>query len=623
MKKVIEIIAKLILAYLTTISIAGISGYGITGIEIMLPCIFALTFIVYHTAYNRIILLISESCQNVLKRDILCSLPVGILLGAAITTGAHYDIWNQSITAFGMADVIYFVMLSLFLIMAVFILFGALDRIGGEKENVKDTQKKTADAGKVRIFGIRNYVITIIILIICWLPYYLTLLPGNMGIDTFEEIEMCLGSIPWTNHHPVFFTMLIGAVIKLTSFGTLNFSMGVFATLQMLLFAATLSGIIGWLWENISDIRRAKQICIIGLLFFALYPVNPMFAIYVSKDVLFSCALVMLTISLYEMVNVSKTTEMSHSQATNDAPAHNTYEGFKISTMVKIAVWSLFTMMLRNNGLLIIIFVGIFLLIHFRREWKKILIMVGMPIAIFMLFRLCAYRALNVAPQSFAESASVPLQQTGYVIVCSDGDYIEGLSETENELLSRIMPYDKVREVYELGYTDCLKFDESFDDEYFNEHSREYMKVWLHLLPTHFSEYVKAYLAQTIGYWHYGETNTLCTQGVDNNLLGIERNDLIENLTGVSLFGIIEKLMLLVRKAPILCMLSSMAIQIYMVLLIACNYYRKKESGCIIGLLPVILLWITIMIATPAFCLFRYTFALFMLWPVWFKELTD
>ena len=125
---------------------------------------------------------------------------------------------------------------------------------------------------------------------------------------------------------------------------------------------------------------------------------------------------------------------------------------------------------------------------------------------------------------------------------------------------------------------------------------------------------------QTVGYWHYGETNSVCTQGCTENELGVAQVDIIENITGISLEPVFEKLVLAGRKAPIVCVLGSMAMQISMVFLLILQYVRRKCAKQAIWLLPLVILWGTIMIATPAFCLLRYLFPIFLLWPFLLAE---
>ena len=177
------------------------------------------------------------------------------------------------------------------------------------------------------------------------------------------------------------------------------------------------------------------------------------------------------------------------------------------------------------------------------------------------------------------------------------------------------MPVEKVKEVYQPGYTDMYKFDEEFNDAFLNENTGRFLGVWWNGCKNHLGSYIKAYLMQTVGYWHYGETNSVCTQGITANTLGVEQIDVISNGFGFSSEPVMEKLVLAGRKAPVICILGSMAMQIFMVLLLIIQYLRRKNGRFILWLLPLVLLWGTIMIATPAFCLLRYMYPLFLLWP--------
>lgn len=582
MKKIIRPGIKLILAYLSAVSMGIVTGYGITGIEIMLPCIFALALIVYHKA--------DEALKAANKRDIISAVIVGVIFALGVVVGSNIDVWEQTISPVGMKDIVACPVLAVFFSAVVLLLFGFIDKNRKDSSDVKEELPDKATFFRLSL-----------LMIVCWMPYYLTMLPGNLGKDTFESIDMCLGRIPWTNHHPIFFTSLINIVIKLTSFaGSIIFSMAVFTFLHMVVVALTLSYL---------SCKLCKRYRICAAICFALYPVVAMFSIYISKDVLFSCAMVMLVLKLYDVVKADDITKKDG---------------------ILLSIYSLLTMLLRNNGLLIICVLAIVMAIVYRKSLKVVLPALLAPIIIFIIFKKGAYAALNISPESFAESASIPLQQIGYVIceaenVDSGSDVeIKGLSNEDIAFLQELMPFERVAEVYNLGYTDDYKFDEQFNDTLLNENEGKFIGIWFKALPGNFGSYVNAYLAQTAGYWHYGETNTLCTQGIwEDNEIGVERIDVIKNITGISLFGIIEKLMLGMRKAPLLCILTSMAMQFYFVLLLAIDYIRCGRYKRIIALLPLLLLWVSIMIATPAFCLFRYTYPMFLLWPLTIQELIE
>lgn len=283
--------------------------------------------------------------------------------------------------------------------------------------------------------------------------------------------------------------------------------------------------------------------------------------------------------------------------------------------IIKIGLLFLLACMLRNNGMYVAIVMTVVFLVKYRRYAKRILLLFICVIGLFRIWYGPAFDAMGIEKQSFAEAASVPLQQVGYVLW--EGKEFSG---EDMAFLEKIMPVSRVKEVYQPGFTDPYKFDEQFDDEFFNANTGEFLKVWAHGLIPYFPEYVEAYLHQTQGYWYYGTTNSVVTQGCTENDLGVEQIDVINTISGFSLEPVFEKAVLAGRKAPVICILGSMAMQMLMVLLLAIQYFRRKKAQKAIWLLPLLLLWATLMVATPAFCLLRYLFFVFLLWPYLIAE---
>lgn len=565
-----------ILSYLVTISLAQITHFGITGIDIILPGIFAFVYLVMY-----------QFVKVGKIGDLKYASPLGILFSATLVVGSHIDIYDASFTSVSLPDVLYFIILSIFFIAIILLLFRFIEKYGFMIYSTDDSKK---------IISLTKYYwIVVGILLLCWLPYYLTFFPGNVGRDTIESLNMCLGNIPWSNHHPVFFTFLLYIVLNFTSFvGDINISIAIFSLLQMFIFALTLSYTLLWLQKR----HIKKELSFIFLLFFAFHPIVAMYSIYLTKDVLFSCVMLLLTLKIFDLVE----TKGELLGIRKDALA--------------LAGLSLGVIFLRNNGVFIIVGIAVCIILIYRDRWKSILFVFGSIFVLSALYKGPVFDWIGIAKQSFAESASVPLQQIGYVI-WTDGE----IGDADKEYLNELMPLERVKEVYEPGYTDPYKFDKDFNDTFLNDNVGRFMSVWWNLLPKNFPSYVKAYLMQTVGYWHYGETNSVCTQGVTDNELGISQYDVIQNTLGVSLEPLIEKLVLVARKAPLLCVLSSMAMQIFAVFLCGISYLRKGRKEKILALLPCILLWISIMLASPAFCLLRYMFPLFLLWPIFITEL--
>lgn len=616
---------KFISAYILTVGTGAVTGYGITRIDIVLPLLCILIYFILDAADAKIIkkdaswsclkaLCLQGMTRDELKTELKYALPVSFVFALSVVAGRHIDVWDEEISGWGVPDVLLLMLLTAVFAFLTIVLFKKTDKgLTDDKASTKDKTVATSKAAETKKSGtgLKTFLIFTVFFLICRIPYYLTLFPGNYGKDSFESVDMILGNIPWTNHHPIFFTAFMGLIVKLTGeVGNIGLSLGIFTAIHMILECMTLSYISCRIIGYEKETGSKGYIGVASAVFFAIHPIVAMYSMYITKDVLFSCAVALLVIKLLDI-----------GRETDDKGI------IKTSYSVKLCVLMLLTMLLRNNGTLIVFGTGIVMCLCYKKQLLKVLLPLVISMAAFFAFKNIAYRALDIKPESFAESASVPLQQVGYVIKEHTDEEIEAvLTDEEYGILCKVMPLAKVREVYELGYTDSYKFDKDFDDEFFNEHKSEFMSIWAKLLPKFFPEYVTSYLAQTAGYWHYGETNTVATQGVwEDNEIGVKRTDIIYNMTGLSLYSLIEKLMLGMRKAPLLCILSSMAMQFYAILLMFAAMLRRRYKGLvsdeglkrtITAYMPLVLLWISIMIATPAFCLFRYTYPFFILWPV-------
>jgi len=593
------------LSYLTGLSLALISGYGVTGIEWIIPCLMLFAGSVYDKAARLLGIAVQKkekrSGASTAKKELKFCIPAGFVYALTIIAGSKIEIDRGIFHEVSIMDFFVYPFLGLFFTTLLLLLFAVSDRVSAAiDDNKEEVLAEKGMEGKIIDTCKKHpYAVLFILYLICYLPYYLTFFPGNCGKDTWESLFMVEGLIPWTNHHPVLFTGAMMVVRKLTEFLPLTGTVGVFSFLQMTVVAAALA------YLTLRILRtRVHVICkIFSVGMFALHPFVGMYSIYLSKDVLFSVIMILLSMKLY------------------DVSAGNGELLEKSAECVKLSVLFLLSSMLRNNGMYIAIIMAVIFLLLYKKYWKQILILFVCAIGLFQIWQGPVFRAIGIEKQSFAEAASVPLQQIGYVLW--EGDTF---SDEDMVFLEELMPVEKVKEVYQPGFTDPYKFDEEFNDDFLNDNVGEFFCVWWNGCRNYFGSYVKAYLMQTVGYWHYGESNSVCTQGCTENELGVEQIDLIQNITGISLEPVFEKLVLAGRKAPVICMLGSMAMQIFMVFLLIIQYVHRNCARQSIWLIPLVILWGTIMIATPAFCLLRYLFPIFLLWPFllveFFKEAT-
>lgn len=562
--KVIENVAILILSLFTTIALAYVSHYGITGIELLLPCVFVLCII----AYKKAISVYS-------KKDFKYTISLGAIVSVLTVLGSHIDMDERVFNTIGLLDIIYvFVLIPFFTSVFVLLFFSSDVYKVNNNVNVESNLKK-------RFFFCMG------VMLVTWLPYYLTYYPGGIGNDIFECINMCNGTIPLTNHHPVIFTAILKVYMTIFGF-TENptLALGMMSLSQMFLLASTLATILIWLYK-----RGAKAwFWYISLAFFSLHPMVAIYSIYVTKDVLFACIVIFLTLQLYDFVSKDK---------------------HELGEWIKLGLLSLLTIMTRNNGVMMVVALAIVMLILVKKERKFVLVSFALVFILNGLYKGPIWKGLGIEKQSFVEAASIPLSQIAYTI-CQDGV----ISDENREYLESIMPFDRVKEEYEPGYTDSYKFSQYFNKEIIDNEPGKLIKVWFDMLPKNFGRYVEVYLMQTSGYWNYGVSNTVATEGVAENDVGVVGH----NLLVLPLDKVFAKLLLIARKLPVLCMLSQMSIEILAVILCCVQAKRKKRDKYILCLIPLLALWFSILIATPAYCLFRYMCPVFFLWPVIITE---
>lgn len=579
-KKIAEYIVITGLSFLTMIAMAQVSGYGITGIELLLPCIFALCVIVFSKTKS----LVFNGKNDFAKKDLKFTIPLGAIASLCAVVGSKIDLDSRSFDSFGIKDIAFIVLLIPFFVSVFSLLFFSSDAL---TISVSD---KGVEYGKTSKTLRRFTIVNAGTLLICWLPYYLTYYPGGIGNDIFEIVRMCKGNIPLTNHHPIAFTGIVKLFMVLCGDETL--ALGMMVLVQMIAVAFTLSLVVTWL--KYSHIN--KWICGISIAFFALHPIVAMYSIYLTKDVIFACVVVLLVLFLFDYCKAAKAGEI----------------GERIVKLhIVLGLLCFLTIITRNNGTLVVIISMIAVLIFTPKTRKAVLITLLAVLILLGIYKGPVWKMLGVEKQSFAESAAIPLTQIAYTIY-TDGE-IEG---EEKAYLEELMPFGEVKANFFPGYVDTYKFDKSFNAKLLDESPARFMKVWLALLPENFGRYVEGYLFETCGYWHYGVTNTVATEGVVDNDLGIIGTDYTEAILGVSVRGLLAQFVLVARKLPVLCLLSQMAIEILAVVLLVCQLLRRKMGYLIPAIIPLVAIWISVMIASPAYCLFRYMCPVFFLWPM-------
>lgn len=435
----------------------------------------------------------------------------------------------------------------------------------------------------VNEFNLRIWMIRSVIIFLCWFPYLLAFYPGNMSVDSNWSIQQILGNSPLNNTHPILYTLTVGIFVRLGMWiKDLEFGIALYSVAQMAILSIVLGGITEWFKKK----GWSKWAVRLSNGFFALNPLIAMYSITMWKDIFFSAWLFLLSIFLYDVIKNKKEIICT----------------FKVK--ISLAVLSLLIAFGRNNGTYILILILICLLLYYRKYYKKILPLFVGIIAVIYIIQGPIYNYIGIEKGNLAESLAVPLQQIAYTVK-NDGK----ITEEQEKFLDKIIPLEKMKKVYISYSSNSVKFDDEFDNEFLEKNVGEFLKVWTEMLPYNFMDYVKAYLLHTHGYWHIGTNDWRCVYGVVN-CPEIQQTDLIERAVHVDIKPIVEEIVEFKSNIiPGVNWVYSIAASVWLIVFacVYCIYIKKMRI--IVSMLPLIGNWITIMIATPIYCEFRYMFS--------------
>ena len=469
---------------------------------------------------------------------------------------------NVMWSSFSFIDVFWFC----FFFAVTFILFKIFvkwyDRI-----NVKNVNKK-----KIPIFWISFFI-----LLLAWLPYLLTYYPGGIFYDTFASIRQVEhGLSGLTNFNPVLYTLLLKGFIALGSILHIGMQGGLF--LFLLVQYISCAFILSYAVKVVYKKPISKWYAYSTLLFFALFKLVPFYVITLWKDTPFSFVLFLfITFLIDKGINF----------------VNNKKE------VVCYLLLSILICFLRNNGIIIVLGTSIIIFLHAKK--KNFGMSSGILFFVVLFIQGPIYSHFNMNGNTFLEASAIPFQQITYSV--REG---ANLTEEEYNFINEVLPLGTLKGAYTSTNFDTIKFHENFDNYAFSSNKKAFIKLWFHLLPKNFSNYVEAYLLQTVGFWDYlrGNDTAYIQNTIWENEYNLRQTDGIEKVSGISLKKVLEPKLYL-----------SSALFVWLSFLSITLICHKKKYQHLLYFVPSILLWISIMIGTPIAFSLRYVYVFVLMVP--------
>lgn len=405
--------------------------------------------------------------------DVLFSASLVASSHIVISGGEYASISDNYIRPYGVCDVAWFV--------AAFVVFGSIGVCILGALASRTSSRESAKTFQVSPLRLRPVLIIACILFAAYIPYLLVWWPGLIFGDSLSSIGQAVGWYEYSNHHPFAYTLFIKACFSVAHvFGLSNtFACALYSVVQMALMALGFATLIQWTMQR-SRCRGIWRVPLVAL--FALPPYIATYAIAMLKDPLFSLALALLCILLFDFVASS-----------GDIAAKSK------AWLPAIVCCLLIVLFFRSNGIFVVALVAVAFAAYSlrvsnaRRHSVPLFGLLCGGVLLTFLITGPVYSALGIQKTEAVEALGIPLNQMARVVAVG-GD----MSEEDAEYMNELLPLDQYRDVYAPTCVDSLKWNDGFNTQALDD---RFWVHWASMLLKNPRAYFEAWELQTIGYW--------------------------------------------------------------------------------------------------------------------------
>ena len=432
--------------------------------------------------------------------------------------------------------------------------------------------------------------------LLIWAIWFMIFAPGAGMNDT---INIFITSYK-NDNCPIVYQVLIWYGMKILKYliKDMAWCYGCLVWIQMFVSAIVFASVISWLSKK----NVKKNILYILIAYYSLLPVIADYSITLVKDTLYAVFLLQFMVLLYDIVN-SKGCFLK-----------------KNSNLIKTVLIAIGVCCFRSNGAVVCIFSLIMTFFVVRKAKKRFLLLM---IVVFVVNVAIGHleQANFESDTKFRESTGVLMAQIGAVL----NDSAAKVDEEDLKKLNELLPIEIWKENYKPSFADDVKFNKNFDNNWLNQNKITFIRIWFKIMLKNFPIYVKAYICHSYGYWGVLKYPPDMTQSyftsINNNTgedsswgVFCEEN----NLQNRSILpqGVSAKLENLFETLIMKNFSFTPGAMIWLVLLcVTILLMRKMYSECV-PYLPIIFTWGTMMVASPASLIYRYSYYLVLTLPI-------
>ena len=441
-----------------------------------------------------------------------------------------------------------------------------------------------------KVFPLKWFWIAAGIIFLCMVPFLLINFPAVMTPDSLSQYRQIVGLQEYNDHHPWMHTMLFGLFyhIGYAVTGNTYAAIAFYTITQMLLVSVSIS----YVWTALYEMGLKKRYCVTGMLFFVVCPYNLIYGVTIWKDILFSMAVLVLTITLFRLY-----IKMEKEGACGS-----------VRDWILYGISAFFTCLLRHNGFYAFLASAVILLVVFWEKLRVFLLVTAGIVCVSFIVKGPVMDMAGVVPGQFVHNLCIPLQQVCRVV--AQGYELE---EEEWALLEKINDTSYIIENYEGGCADPMKsWVEYGDQDYLIGHKGEYLKLWIDLGLRYPGVYVQAFIEQTKGYWYPMAPEQTVFWGITENEDGLELQAVLKGPVVLKICELLDKLYTIF---PLYGILYSMGAMFWSLILCGAVAVRNRHYAVVGMCQPVFWITITLFLATPLVADLRYNYPLIVAIP--------
>lgn len=431
------------------------------------------------------------------------------------------------------------------------------------------------------IFEEHPFISTLVILLLCYLPIIIIFYPGIVNGDFLDEMYQYYHENTWSlnyinlldervfinGHHSPFHTVIIG-LINTFGYNISSANLGLF--LNVIVQSTFMILGLSYTMKLFKDIKCPILVRKIILLIYILSPFYNLHTSTLFKDVPFSISIMIYSCVLIKFIKAN----------------HTDNKKSNIILFIEFIFSGFLVTLFSNKGFYILILTIFVMVFVYRKKGIIFIICLCLPLILFKTYDKILLPTLKVTPGSIQETLSIPIQQISRTIL----EHEDGLTETDIEIISKLLPYKNIKELYDPTISDPIK--NKFNKDYKKDDILKFLKVWIKLGVKYPMTYVDAFLDNYRGNLYI--TNTVSPA----YFISSKRKNIfpqVDYVTSEKRLEIIANLSDIytgIRKMPLVNLFFSLAVYNWLLIIAAAYILKKYSIKEIIPLMPSLVIFV-------------------------------